>query len=460
MKKIGWGFLTFLCVGLACSGFEAFSRSVDSGTGNVYGNLILAVIFTVLSILCVKKILTPRRSKSFPSAPLVPIDVSQYDSLFKVAAGAVFSANEASVGVIQRKLKIGYTRAKLLFDELQSAGVIGPGSTHAKILVTPEEFSKAILPPGGEPPPTVAFQKTENPISIRTARIDPDEGLETPAWAELSYLDAQALKFWNGKTTGFVIPDYYAGTAFGRNVGPARDRLLKDGYLHRGDIRKSIERKTIPDLKAVLADKELKTSGKKGELVQRLLDNIPPDELEELFPEGVYEMTEKGGRALDQYGIVFENQGYGLGFSYYRLMDAKGRNPREEDAVILSRLLAEDIEACCQSGDRSRYQELLTKGARFMDGNGEPLKALEFSILAYFIWAMESKALSLPGVEGQNYYLSRHVEEYARRCDLTFDQLLEHFAVTVRENKPFALSSEANIRYALDMLRQGLSIHQ
>lgn len=301
-------------------------------------------------------------------------------------------------------------------------------------------------------------------ISIHTEHIDPDEGLKTPVWAELSYLDAQALEFWNGKPTDFQIPSYYADTAFGRNVGPARSRLLKGGYLRRGSVQKSIERKTIPELKAILAEKELKLSGKKGELVQRLLNNVPPDELEELFPVGVYEATEKGWRARDQYEIVFENQAYGLGFSYYRLLEERERRPRDGAADILTSLLSKEIAECYRTGDRSRYQELLPKAARFMDGNGEPLKALEVSVLSYFVWTMEVKTLSARGLghgaDMQNPYLARNVEEYARKCGLTFDQLLEHFAVTVRENKPFALGSEANIRYALDMLKRGLSIRE
>lgn len=328
--------------------------------------------------------------------------------------------------------------------------------------------SRSLPHPPAEPADQIPLDipplKAEDMVSIHTERIDPEENLPTPAWVELSYLDAQALKFWNGKSTAFSIPDYYSGTAFGRNAGPALDRLLEGGYLRRGDIRRNVERKTIPDLKAVLAERELKTSGKKGELVQRLLDNIPPEELEELFPEGVYEMTEKGRRARAPYQVVFENESYGFGFSYYRLMDAKGRNPGEDDAVILTKLLSEDIAECYQTGNRTRYQELLPKAAAFMEEQGEPLKALELSILSYFVWTMEVKTLSAQGLtcgaDGQNDYLSRNVEEYGRKCALTFGQLLEHFAVTVRKNKPFALSSEANIRYAADMLKRGLSIRE
>lgn len=303
-----------------------------------------------------------------------------------------------------------------------------------------------------------ARPKVEELITVHTEHIDPDEGIETPPWAELSYMDIKALKFWSRKSTDFKIPDYYADTAFGRNVGPARDRLLEGGYLQLGDIRKSIELKTVSDLKEVLAGKELKTSGKKGELVQRLLDNIPPDELRDLFPVSPYEVTEKGREAFSQYEIIFENQDYGLGLSYYRILDAKSRNPEEEDAVILTKLISEDIEECYRTGNRTRYQEFLPKAARFMEGHGEDLAALELTILSYFVWTMEAKSIPASAAAEQNRYLARNVEDYARRCSLTFEQLTEHFVETVRKNKPFGMSSEANINYALSMLKSGLSI--
>lgn len=300
--------------------------------------------------------------------------------------------------------------------------------------------------------------KPADTFSISAGFTAPDEEIETPDWAELSYLDAQALKFWNGKTTGFLIPDYYSGSAFGRNAGPALRCLLAGGYLRCGGIQRSIERKTIPELKAILSKKGLKISGRKGELVQRLLNSVPSDELEDLFPEEVYEITEKGRRALSQYEVVFENQNYNLGFSYYRILDAKNRYPKEEPDVLLTRLISEDIAECYRTQNRARYQELLPKAARFMEEKGDTLKALELMILSYFVWTMETKQFPATVMDTQNQYLARNVEEYAKKDNLTFNQMVKCFTATIRKSKPFGLSSEGNINYSLNMLKKGLSI--
>ena len=42
-------------------------------------------------------------------------------------------------------------------------------------------------------------------ISVRTQMIDPDEDAKPPRGAEISYLDARALKFWHGKPTDVDI---------------------------------------------------------------------------------------------------------------------------------------------------------------------------------------------------------------------------------------------------------------
>ncbi|HBP65894.1 MAG TPA: hypothetical protein DD730_16975, partial [Desulfosporosinus sp.] len=50
----------------------------------------------------------------------------------------------ASVSFLQRKLKLGYTRAARLMDMLQEQGVVGPyeGSKPRQVLLTLEEFNE------------------------------------------------------------------------------------------------------------------------------------------------------------------------------------------------------------------------------------------------------------------------------------------------------------------------------
>ncbi len=64
------------------------------------------------------------------------------DELFDDAVKAVLQAKQASASLLQRRLRVGYTRAARLLDLMEDAGVVGPfcGSKAREILVDPEQF--------------------------------------------------------------------------------------------------------------------------------------------------------------------------------------------------------------------------------------------------------------------------------------------------------------------------------
>ena len=68
--------------------------------------------------------------------------------MFSAAAYAIFEAGSASVSILQRKLKLGYSQAASLMDELSSNGVVGAfeGSAPREILMTPREFESVFCP--------------------------------------------------------------------------------------------------------------------------------------------------------------------------------------------------------------------------------------------------------------------------------------------------------------------------
>lgn len=68
--------------------------------------------------------------------------------MFSAAAYAIFEAGSASVSILQRKLKLGYSQAASLMDELSSNGVVGAfeGSAPREILMTPREFEAVFCP--------------------------------------------------------------------------------------------------------------------------------------------------------------------------------------------------------------------------------------------------------------------------------------------------------------------------
>ncbi|GEK89685.1 SAP domain-containing protein [Alkalibacterium putridalgicola] len=83
-----------------------------------------------------------------------------------------------------------------------------------------------------------------------------------------------------------------------KNVDKSLKSLKKRGFLKVGSIEASIQNETAEDLKEILRAHHLETSGKKAELVQRLVDEMPRDKLDDLFRDRTYELTDKGQAVL------------------------------------------------------------------------------------------------------------------------------------------------------------------
>jgi S-DNA-T family DNA segregation ATPase FtsK/SpoIIIE len=69
------------------------------------------------------------------------------DELFEEAAHLVVRHQQGSVSLLQRRLKVGYSRAARLVDELEAAGVVGPfdGSKAREVLVESEAELDVLL---------------------------------------------------------------------------------------------------------------------------------------------------------------------------------------------------------------------------------------------------------------------------------------------------------------------------
>ena len=59
-------------------------------------------------------------------------DSGEADDLLPEAIALVRSLNKASTSLLQRRFRIGYTRAARLMDALEEAGIIGPPTGTSK----------------------------------------------------------------------------------------------------------------------------------------------------------------------------------------------------------------------------------------------------------------------------------------------------------------------------------------
>lgn len=71
----------------------------------------------------------------------------ELDPMFEEAAKVIVRHQQGSVSLLQRKLKLGYSRAARIVDQLEDAGIVGPndGSKARQVLVENEEQLETVL---------------------------------------------------------------------------------------------------------------------------------------------------------------------------------------------------------------------------------------------------------------------------------------------------------------------------
>ena len=75
------------------------------------------------------------------------------DELLPAAVEVVLETGQASVSMLQRRLKLGYSRAARLVDQMEERGIVGPfeGSKPRQLLITRAQWQEMQM--GGAPAP-------------------------------------------------------------------------------------------------------------------------------------------------------------------------------------------------------------------------------------------------------------------------------------------------------------------
>ena len=88
-----------------------------------------------------------------------------YDELLPQAVDVIFDTKQASVSMLQRRLKLGYARAARIVDQMEEMGVLGPfeGSKPRQILITKQQWQEMQTTQGTAPlESSVSFAEYED----------------------------------------------------------------------------------------------------------------------------------------------------------------------------------------------------------------------------------------------------------------------------------------------------------
>ena len=130
----------------------------------------------------IEKAAADKDTKNAPAEEEASGGKDDYDELLPQAVDVIFETKQASVSMLQRRLKLGYSRAARLIDQLEEVGVVGPyeGSKPRQIVITKQQWQEMQYSHGTAPVDTIAHefaQVAESDEFAPTAGEEPEETL-------------------------------------------------------------------------------------------------------------------------------------------------------------------------------------------------------------------------------------------------------------------------------------------
>ncbi|WP_289702607.1 SAP domain-containing protein [uncultured Parasutterella sp.] len=157
--------------------------------------------------------------------------------------------------------------------------------------------------------PTVGAYIDDLPIKVKDADQVVFEEKMSTAYPSKNGLYPNQLKLLDSakyfETEQQDYPIFWSQEYGFKDVSLALKQLEKDGFIQAGDLKAELSKKLkLPDIKKMLKDNDQKVTGKKEELLDRLLGLSIKSELEQKYTSRPYYLTEKGKQELDNNAYI------------------------------------------------------------------------------------------------------------------------------------------------------------
>ena len=153
-KLVGKGDMLFAPIGsgkpLRVQGCFVTDAEVEAVAEYVKENYVADYNQQVLEEIEKKAMQTGSKKPATASDPDPSDEELEGDEMLPQAVDVILETGQASVSMLQRRLKLGYARAARIVDEMEEKGIVGPfqGSKPRAILITKEQWQSM---QGGNP---------------------------------------------------------------------------------------------------------------------------------------------------------------------------------------------------------------------------------------------------------------------------------------------------------------------
>ena len=160
------------------------------------------------------------------------------------------------------------------------------------------------------------------------------------------------------------------------------------GFIRDGTATESLNNLTIPELKSILLENNLKTTGKKADLVSRLADNVAPEIIEKKVVHRRYVLTELGKEELSENEYVMYLHSHNIGVSVWDISkDMQGYPNKLWRDRIWAALNKNSLDAMRYAENGNYYPLIQTMETQsdFLLEEGKADAALGIIINAFYI---------------------------------------------------------------------------
>lgn len=205
----------------------------------------------------------------------------------------------------------------------------------------------------------------------------------------------------NGHRVGDDFPGYFK---YQYNSDPKKllKKTQKNKLVIKSDYKIAIEKASSSDLKNVLKKHGLKVSGKKQDLIKRLVENFDEKTLKTEFPDAYWTLTEKGKKiVLENNHIIYYHKSQYLTNEifledYHNAVQSEKNDPDAKYNAAIKLLIA-NLDKNLVQGNWGLYRNTMLSLSKTYQDKQEYETALNY---LFKLWRID-----LSGLSNNNLYL-------------------------------------------------------